>query len=315
MPNAAFIAGDWGTTHLRLHLCDQRGNVLERKTGPGIGAARGLASDAFSRLAESWDRDNGKLPAILCGMVGSTIGWRQVPYVPCPAPLTALTANSLRFEGDGRAVVIAPGLSCQNRLGAPDMMRGEETQILGAVCIDPRLVTGHWIICMPGTHTKWVALKEGAVVQFQTALTGELFDLLRKHSILVGADHGEDGADSGAFARAVAQSKAAPGADLVHLLFEVRSRQLSGELTGEGAAAYLSGLVIGKDVMGAKHLFEAKGDTQIVLVGSPGLNALYAKVLESHGLAAFCIDGEIASLAGLRMIHETAFGGGSVNAA
>ena len=316
MPNADFIAGDWGTTHLRLYLCDHRGSVLESKTGEGVGSLHGNAEHAFSSLVEGWEQHHGKLPAVLCGMAGSTIGWREVPYVACPARLDSVAAKSLRFESGGRTIAIAPGLCCQNRLQAPDMMRGEETQILGALRSDPDLATGRHLLCMPGTHTKWVSVKDGAVEQFQTGLAGELFDILCRYSILVNANGMMDVAGGGEFARALDQTKRFPDAELVHLLFEVRSRQLRGELKHQDAAAYLSGLIIGQDVSGAKRLFQAElPDTgQVVVIGSSKLGALYAQALEAHDIIPRHIDGEAASLEGLKALYDVQFGGSARDA-
>ena len=316
MPNAAFIAGDWGTTHLRLYLCDRQGAVLESRTGEGVGSVHGNAEHIFSNLAEDWESRHGKLPVVLCGMAGSTIGWREVPYVACPARLDSIAAKSLRFESDGRVIAIAPGLFCQNRLQAPDMMRGEETQILGALRSDPVLAAGRHLLCMPGTHTKWVLLKDGVVEQFQTALAGELFDILGRYSILVnGGSMVEKGGD-GDFARALDQTRKFPDAELIHLLFEVRSRQLRGELKRENAAAYLSGLIIGRDVLGAKHLFQAESPDigQVVVIGSSKLGELYAQALEAHDILPRRIDGEIASLEGLKVLHNVQFGGSTRDA-
>jgi 2-dehydro-3-deoxygalactonokinase len=272
---------------------------------------RGNVEGAFSGLVEEWGNGRGKLPAILCGMVGSTIGWREVPYVACPARLDSIAAKSLRFESGGRAIAIAPGLFCQNRMQAPDMMRGEETQILGALRSDSRLTAGRHLLCMPGTHTKWVSLKDGAVEQFQTALAGELFDILCRYSILVNADSMMDIAGGGAFAGALDQTGMFPDAELVHLLFEVRSRQLRGELKREDAAAYLSGLIIGQDVSGAKRLFRAElpDARQVVVIGSSKLGELYAQALEAHDFVPRHIDGEIASLEGLKALHDVQFNG------
>lgn len=311
MPNAAFIAGDWGTTHLRLYLCGRQGSVLESKTGQGIGSVRGNVEGTFSDLVEDWESSHGKLPAVLCGMVGSTIGWREVPYVACPARLDSIAAKSLRFESGGRMIAIAPGLFCQNRLQAPDMMRGEETQILGALRSDPSLAAGRHLLCMPGTHTKWVSLKDGVVEQFQTALAGELFDILRRYSILVNDDSMTQIAGGGEFAQALDQTRMFPDAGLVHLLFEVRSRQLRGELKRQEAAAYLSGLIIGQDVSGAKRLFRAElpDVRQVVVIGSSKLGELYAQALEVHDFVPRHIDGEIASLGGLKALHDVQFNG------
>src|SRR5580692_2695592 len=106
VPNAAFIAGDWGTTHLRLYLCDHHGAVLESKSGKGVASVSGNVELVFSDLVEDWDSRHGKLPAVFCGMVGSTIGWREVPYVACPARLGTVAAESLRFESGGRMIAI-----------------------------------------------------------------------------------------------------------------------------------------------------------------------------------------------------------------
>jgi 2-dehydro-3-deoxygalactonokinase len=316
VPNADFIAGDWGTTHLRLYLCDHRGAVLESKTGEGVGSLHGNAERVFSSLVEGWEKHHGKLPAVLCGMAGSTIGWREVPYVACPARLDSIAAKSLRFESGGRVIAIAPGLFCQNRLQAPDMMRGEETQILGALRSDPDLTAGRHLLCMPGTHTKWVSLKDGVVEQFQTALAGELFDILRRYSILANGDSMTENARGGEFARALSQTRKFPDADLVHLLFEVRSRQLRGELKHQDAAAYLSGLIIGQDVSGIKRLFQdgSPDVRKVIVIGSSKLSELYAQALKVHDFAPRHIDGEIASLEGLKVLHDVQFGGSTRDA-
>jgi 2-dehydro-3-deoxygalactonokinase len=195
-------------------------------------------------------------------------------------------------------------------------MRGEETQIAGALRSDPGLAAGRQLLCMPGTHTKWVSLKDGAVEQFQTALAGELFDILRRFSILVNADSMAEIAEDGEFARALDQTRMFPDAELVHLLFEVRSRQLRGELKREDAAAYLSGLIIGRDVSGAKRLFQAElaDISQVVVIGAPKLSALYAQALEVHDLISRRIDGETASLEGLKTLYAVQFGGGARDA-
>src|SRR5476649_2586079 len=153
MSRAAFIAGDWGTSRLRLYLCDTAGNVLAR--GEGEGASVADCAGRFAASVASWDKAHGALPAVLSGMVGSTIGWREVPYLKCPAKPATIADAALRFEADGRAIAILPGLSCVGKTGAPDVMRGEETQILGALRLHPHLAKGRHALCLPGTHTKW----------------------------------------------------------------------------------------------------------------------------------------------------------------
>jgi 2-dehydro-3-deoxygalactonokinase len=313
MPTPAFIAGDWGTTHLRLYLCDEAGNALETRTGAGVSGLRDDVGGAFFRAVEDWDRSHGKLPTVLCGMVGSTIGWREVPYLNCPARPEAIARGALCFAVEDRPIAIAPGLTCRNRLLAPDMMRGEETQILGAIRCEPRLATGRQFLCMPGTHTKWVSLKDGAVEHFLTALTGELFDILYNHSVLVNAGGAPEVVGGAEFSRALEQTKLYPDAELIHLLFEVRSRQLKGELKRKDAGAYLSGLIIGQDVSGAKRFFrnDLAEAGHVVVIGSPKLTELYAQALKTRDLAVTRIDGEAASLAGLKVVHDALFRGSS----
>src|SRR5688572_17074619 len=168
----AFILGDWGTSRLRLYLCDAANNVLETREARGAAAARGEHEQVLDTETAAWHADAGPLPVVLCGMVGSSIGWVQAPYLAAPADPQRLATASLSLRGG--AVRIVPGVSCRNRLGAPDVMRGEETQILGALSLEPALRRGAHLVCLPGTHTKWVVVRDGAIVEFLTAPAGEL---------------------------------------------------------------------------------------------------------------------------------------------
>jgi 2-dehydro-3-deoxygalactonokinase len=304
MSEASFVAGDWGTSHLRLFLCDRDGLILDSGHGPGAADAGGRFASIFDSLLSPWQQRHGPLPAVLCGMVGSSIGWLQAPYVPCPAPPESIADACVALrEG---SVHIVPGVSCRNRFGAPDFMRGEETQILGALSIDPTLRRGHHLLCLPGTHTKWVVLVDGAVGEFLTAPTGELFALLRDHSVLL-RDRTEVGAAAGgvAFEDGLAQFNEFPQAQLLHRLFECRARRLNGDLSAQAAAAYLSGLLIASDISGALRLLsEATGVRTVHLVGSPHLTQLYATGLASHDYAASRLDGAAAALAGLAQVHR-----------
>jgi 2-dehydro-3-deoxygalactonokinase len=295
--NAAYIAGDWGTSRLRLFLCDAAGEVLARAEGPG--AAAGDCARVFAELTAAWD---AKLPAILCGMVGSTIGWREVPYLDCPAPLDSLAAGALRFQVDGRTIVLLPGLKCRNKSGNPDVMRGEETQLAGAAPARSALARGRHLFCLPGTHAKWVEVEDGMVTQFQTALSGELFDLLARHSVLA-RDGGEARAGDPAFALGLAEARDHRKAGLLHLLFGTRSRQLAGEIGRDQASSYLSGLIIGEDVAGAAALFDFRG--AVTLICTPALAALYGLALADYGVAV--MNGEVAARAGLHSAWGSLF--------
>ena len=300
MTKPAFIAGDWGTTRLRLYLCKADGAVLARAQGEGA-AVPGHA-ERFAAAVAAWDAAHGKLPAVLSGMVGSTIGWKEVPYFSCPARPGDIAGGALRFDHDGRAIAIVPGLKCTGLTGAPDVMRGEEVQILGAPRLNPALAQGRHIFCMPGTHAKWVEVVDGAVTHFQTALSGELFELLRKHSVLA-RDGGE--VDVASDALKLGLKMARQPADLLHLLFSARSRVVTGAMPKADAASYLSGLILGKDVATAVALFGLTGTVHMVC--TPQLTALYAAALAEYGLTAASIDGDDAALAGLTALHAELF--------
>ena len=308
MNRERYIAGDWGTSRLRLALC-LGDRVLETRAGPGIGALREPAGEVLRSLIAGWREAHGPLPLLLCGMVGSRNGWREAPYLPCPADLRALGEAALRFDSDGAPVAIAPGLSCKSRLGFPDVMRGEETQIAGALALHPEICTGGHLLCLPGTHTKWASLEDGQVRDFLTALTGELFALLRDSSTLLRATHAGAAAQSGlnasegGFEQGVTDAAALDASTLLHALFGVRSRQLIDGRPRDWALAYLSGLLIGSDVRGAIPLFGA--GKEAVVIGDGTLNERYAYALHRQNIAASCLDGEQCALAGLRTLWRT----------
>ncbi len=294
MREGAFIAGDWGTSNLRLFLCDSHGSVLDSTTGPGVAGSDGRCAQIFDSLTAKWAATP---PAVLCGMVGSNIGWIPVPYASCPATLVEIAAHSMSVR-DGAIRIIA-GLSCRNRFAAPDFMRGEETQILGALALEPALRRGKQLLCLPGTHTKWALLSDGAVTEFLTAPTGELFNLLCNHSVLV-RERGE--VTDAAFRGGLEQFARFPRAQLLGRLFECRSRTLSGELAARDAGAFLSGLLVASDIAGALEIFGEV--TAVHLVGSPTLTRLYEQGLEHRHCRSTAIDGSAASLAGLAQVRK-----------
>ena len=304
MAAPGFLAGDWGTSNLRLFLCDAAGAVLDSAAGPGAAESKGRFDAVYAGLTASWRARHGVLPAVLCGMVGANFGWQQAAYVGCPARPEQISAGCV--SPAGTAVFIVPGLACQNRYGAPDFMRGEETQILGAVQLDANLQQGRHVLCLPGTHTKWVLLENGAVMEFSTAPTGELFAILKEHSVLVQKPAtGTVSTGDEAFERGLNQFNAMPQAQLLHRLFECRSRLLSGELTPAATGAFLSGLLIASDVSGAlPMLADAAGNAQVRLIGAPQLTALYAHALAKRQCDSRQLDGADAALAGLTRVYQ-----------
>jgi 2-dehydro-3-deoxygalactonokinase len=212
----------------------------------------------------------------MSGMVGSRQGWVEVPYVQCPAGFDEIAAKLVKVGWANREGWIVPGLSCRDTAGVPDVMRGEETQILGCG------VEG--TICLPGTHSKWVEVKGGRIERFSTLMTGEVYAVLKQHSIL-GRMIEEGRADADAFAEGVGRSGKAGG--LLHHLFGVRTRGLMGELSAAASASYLSGILIG-------HELRSQNAKQVHLLGAPALAALYQQAAALLGIEARTLDSDSA---------------------
>lgn len=284
----ALIGIDWGSTNMRAFRFGASGEVLERRASPR--GAAGLTPPEFeSVLAETvagWT--DGTTPIVLAGMVGGRTGWREAPYLPCPASPSALAAAALPLDTAlGRAFIV-PGLSTRAENGSADVMRGEETQLLGAGLTDG-------LVVLPGTHSKWATLEQGRITTFATAMTGELYALLRHHSLL-GQLASEGAFNENAFARGV--TRALDAGSFAPLLFSARADVLMGDLPPEAVESYLSGLLIGGEIAG----FGAKPAT---LIGNPQLVARYETALRLAGINAITIiDGDHAASRGLWAIGE-----------
>jgi 2-dehydro-3-deoxygalactonokinase len=221
---------------------------------------------------------------LAAGMIGSRQGWREVPYLSCPAGLDEI-ASGLAEAAPG--VFIVPGLDRTGEDGIPDVMRGEETQALGAGIADG-------VIVLPGTHSKWVRLEEGRIAWFATFMTGEVFAVLSQHSILGRLVEG-DAPDETAFGRGLERGRA-EGSALLHDLFSVRTLGLFGAISPGGLKPYLSGMLIGAEIAAATRWV---GEAPLAVVGAPGLAARYQRALTLAGRAAQVIDGETATVRGL----------------
>jgi 2-dehydro-3-deoxygalactonokinase len=305
MPSAEglMVLGDWGTSHLRLWLCDGA-SVIDSRTGTGLAplnAAGQRAAEVFVAEIAHWRRTHGAFSALLCGMIGSNIGWADAGYVACPAaPRDLADAVIDVTASDGAQCLIVPGLTCSGLLGGPDVMRGEETQIVGALALLPPLTTGRQLLCLPGTHSKWAIVEQGATIAFQTALTGELFGLLQANSILL-ARTVLPASDTG-FDEGLARVRDAGPEHVLQLLFETRSRQLRLGMTPAHATGFLSGLLVGAEIAAMGGLTSA-GSEPVVLVGAPPLTALYTRALAAFGHQAIAVDGELAARTGLQRLH------------
>jgi len=300
--SSVFIAGDWGTSRLRLYLCDGA-EVLDRKSGPGAVGA-GLAHEAvLFELIAPWIAEHGPLTVLLCGMVGSRNGWVEAPYVACPADAAGLSAQLVRFEVQGCAIGVVPGLKAISPRQAPDVMRGEETQVIGALSLLPHLAKGRHLLAHPGTHTKWVQVEDGQIVTFQTAFTGEMFALLSTHGTLTNLAAGDAADLSDGFAEGLARHERSSASGLLHELFETRSRQLLDGWSPAHAVNFLSGLLIASDVAGALTQFDSAGGP-ITIVGDPALSERYRLALARQGIASELLGGEACALAGLSALFQ-----------
>jgi 2-dehydro-3-deoxygalactonokinase len=292
------IFGDWGTTRLRLFRL-RDGRVVDQLDGPGIGALVGAPADVLLTTLAPW-RAQGMAGGrvLLCGMVGSRNGIAEVPYAECPIDAAGWRTQILSVAVDDVTVGIAPGLACRGPDGADDVMRGEETQIFGALALDPALSRGRHAIALPGTHGKWALVEDGKVVRFRTFLTGELFALLRDRSTLTRAGDDDSGGEAG-FAAGLARAQTG---GLLGALFEARSGQLRQGRSRGWAVGFLSGLAIGHEVREA--LAGIADADSLTLVGDPALSALYEQALAGVGRTAGLRDGSQAALAGLRILAE-----------
>ncbi|MET3906171.1 2-dehydro-3-deoxygalactonokinase [Bradyrhizobium sp. S3.3.6] len=296
MTEPAFVAVDWGTSSFRLWLVDRAGHVLaERRSDEGMMAAArtGFPGVLQSHLAAVAAPDH--LPVLVCGMAGAKTGWVEAGYVDTPAPLPAILKQAARVPGEGRDIRILPGIA-QRDTAAPDVMRGEETQLLGALGLEP---AGEALVCMPGTHSKWVRVKDGTVAHFSTFMTGELFSVVSRETILslavAGADEAEDVAS---FNAAVKAAYGAP-AFAANLLFGARSRQLLFGGTPAAARETLSGTLIGVEL--AAGLSGTMPKAGITLIASGRLAALYRQAFDALKVDVNPIDADDAVRRGLSM--------------
>ena len=295
------IAGDWGTSNLRLFLVDADGAVRAERRGRGAAAAQGAFAAELATLSGEWRARHGALPVVLCGMVGSNFGWTQTRALNCPLDVRQIGQYC---SEPAPGVRIVPGLTCRNTYGAPDFLRGEETQILGALTLLGDETPARRLLCLPGTHTKWVILDGHEVREFVSVPAGEIYRALHDHTVLV-REPSAAPLDRDAFARGLVAFNEYPAAQLLHRLFETRGRQLQGELTAVQAAAFLSALLVASDVAGGLDLAAAAEiDVPVTLIGAPELTGLYAQALAARGRDVSEFDGARAAVAGLRAVHR-----------
>ncbi|MBL8255887.1 MAG: 2-dehydro-3-deoxygalactonokinase [Pseudoxanthomonas mexicana] len=274
------IAVDWGTSSLRLYRLADDGQVRERRrSDQGVLTCDGRFGEVLAREIAGWD----DVDILLCGMVGGRGGWHEMPYLPCPAGNHALALGMQRFQPPGfdeRALWLVPGLRDSDSDRVPDVMRGEETQLAALLDV---LTAGTHLVCLPGTHSKWVTVRDGQVLRIATAMTGELYALLRQHSILGRLmPAGDVRFDGYAFDAGLKRSDDRGG--LLHHLFGVRTTGLFQQFAEPALPSYLSGLLIGHELRASGLFSHAPRPAQVHLIGNDRLLASYAHALTTLGV-------------------------------
>jgi 2-dehydro-3-deoxygalactonokinase len=277
------IAVDWGTSSFRAYRVDAEGRIVDRRS-----AKRGILTVEAGDFAGVLDEEIGAWleqeagAVFMSGMIGSRQGWKEVPYLACPVDLDAIADGCADVAWRGGRVFIVPGLSCRDGDGVPDVMRGEETQILGWIDELGRDA----VVCLPGTHSKYVRVRDRRIIDFTTHMTGEVFGVLWRHSILGRLGDRETVEDEAAFDAGVDRS--AHGQGLLHHLFGVRARGLFAEIPAAGLASYLSGLLIGHEIRAAAL------SVRVAVIGAADLTRLYCRAFARCGIEAQPVAGEPA---------------------
>jgi len=277
---ASLIAIDWGTTFARAYRLNARGGVVDERSAPlGIShvLAGGYEQALFTLLGE-WRADAA--PRLACGMIGSRQGWIEAPYVRCPASVDVLV-DGIAAVGN-RMLSIVPGLTTRDRHGTPDVMRGEETQIVGAIDVDEPTV----LAVLPGTHSKWARVERGRIVDFTTYMTGELYGVLLAHSILGRmSEPARDASAETAFLRGV--GRGLKNDDVMHAIFGARTLVLAGEMATTDVGDWLSGALIGAEIRAALAWARDGGidATCVRIIGNDQLSTRYEHALSLAGVS------------------------------
>lgn len=279
------IIVNWGSSNFRAQRLDANYmTIAERHSGRGASKVEaGLFHDVLVEEVGDWIHD-GERRVLMSGMIGSRYGWKEAPYVSLPAGLEEICNGVVAFNSGELNICIVPGLVGKDASNTAEVMRGEETEIVGC-----NNLSEHKSIGLPGTHTKWVEMAGGRIVSFSTYMTGELFHVIRSTTVLA-RSISVPGDDSG-FDRGVMRTKEQGG--LLHHLFGVRSMVLTGSLREEAADSYLSGLLIGHEIKDA-----VRENAPVHLVGDARLCALYARAIFLYD-GASTIEPEGAAMRGL----------------
>ena len=288
---AKWIAADWGTTHMRAWAIGEEDNVLAfRESNEGM---KDLQQNEFEpvllKLIESWLDDTKVTTVMACGMVGSKQGWAETPYLKTPCvpidnqQLTIATTKDNRIK-----VNFVPGVMQNN---SADIMRGEETQIAGFINKNPDF---NGVVCLPGTHTKWVNVKEGQITSFKTFMTGELFGVISNHT-LIRHSISIKGWNQAGFEAGIHEGFNNPGS-IASDLFSLRAESIVNDLDRDQARSTLSGLLLGVELNGAQTFWK---NSNVIIIGSQLLSNNYHQGLIILGDQSQLFSLETATLSGL----------------
>lgn len=291
----SFIAIDWGSTNLRVWRYEQGVCVDSLQSEAGVTRLGDRSpQQVFSELMARWEEP---LPVVMAGMIGSNAGWLQAPYLQCPTRLNDVAQQLTVVEQAlSYSAWIIPGI-CVERADNCNVMRGEETQLIGAYAERPSAV-----YVMPGTHSKWVRMEGDTLADFRTVMTGELHHLLLQHS-LIGAGLGRQHPDPQAFVRGLETGM--HETHIVRSLFETRAAHVLGKLEKSAVSDWLSGLLIGNEVAQMQRKYPLPPGAELTVIGNPQLGERYAQALNMAGICHQILDGDRAFQSGIRsIVHE-----------
>lgn len=300
--NSGFISIDWGSSNFRAYRVNALGDTVEHIDMPK-GIARiehGDIPRILDEVASNWPEEAQTI--YCCGMISSTIGWQELPYLSCPISTEELVRSLSVLKIGDHLVNTSPGLRCISTFGKPDVMKGEEIQYLGFQRSRKQTDNKNAMVCMPGTHSKWMSVEDGRATHFSTAMTGDIFAALSASGLL--KPHlGDPVAFTDAFIEGVEYARS--GGALARLLFSVRSRVVSGELNNGDASAYASGILIGNEISDALSAYQEYRDgTAITLIGAKQMCELYRDALALFDQTSTILDASDACINGFKYVSE-----------
>ncbi|MFT5294314.1 MAG: 2-dehydro-3-deoxygalactonokinase [Colwellia sp.] len=303
------IVIDWGTSHLRAYLCqlstDDQLQLIDTKFALGVTKSDNNFEAQLFNCIDEWVTKFGKLPIKMAGQIGSSIGWKETSYLTCPVSPDDIANSCLTFSCRGHEISIVPGVSCLLGNDYHDVMRGEELQVLGWLNLQASNQQGKYMLCLPGTHTKWVLVENGKIVLFKTAMTGELFDLLNNQSVLIQTPNNKF--NEGAFRKGVKYSLNSELGSFSHSVFSVRSNQLFGKLKQDEASSYLSGFLIASDVRAAINASEwdLSSLKNVIIIGAKQLSHYFSTVLAMHNVPSVIYDDKLTIISGFSKLNQS----------